>query len=204
MALTYPPTPSIVRSATTSGEETTSSLRRWLGPFAVVLVLGVIGFGGYLVDARLDHLTAKPVTVGGNVRVVPLSGWHLVKQSHGKGPAEILLTRGGGYLQIVSGSFAGGSEELLSSFLRQFIQPQTTRFAVSRRLQQIQLDSGLTGIRATYVGSSSNGGPAIEGQVTAIVAPTGVGAVFNAWAPEGLFPYEAGDVDRMIVTAKVR
>jgi hypothetical protein len=204
MAMTSATTTETERPAATSAGEPTASRWRWLGSVVVVLVLAVIGFGGYLVDVPLDDLTAKPVTVDGNVRVVPLSGWRIGQHSQSKGPAGILFTRGGGNLQVVTGSFRGNSEELLAGYVREFVRPQTSRLAVSRTLEQVQLDSDLTGLRVAYVGSSSTGGTSIEGEITAVVSPAGIGAVFNAWAPEALFRYEAGDVDRMIVTAKVR
>jgi hypothetical protein len=203
MAMTTATTAQTDRPAATYARQVTSRWR-WLGPVAVVVVLAVIGFGGYLADAPLDDLTAKPITLGGNVRVVPLSGWRLARQSQSKGAAEIVLTRGGGNLQVVSASFSGNAEQLLVGYLRQFVRPQTSKLGVSKNVQQVRLDSGLIGLRATYVGSPSTGGTPIEGQITAVVSSRGNAAVFNAWAPEGLFPYETGDVDRMIVTAKVR
>jgi hypothetical protein len=186
--------------------EAQAPYRRWrrAGPIAVLLALVVLGFGGYAVDVPLSDLTASPVTVGGDVRIVPLSGWRVAQRSQGKGSAGISFTRGGGNLQVMTETFRGTSEELLAAYLRTVVKPHTSHLAVSRTLEPVRLPSGLTGVRVAYLGAPRAGATPLEGQVTAVVAPSGSGAVFNAWAPKGLFPFETGDVDRMIATAEVR
>jgi hypothetical protein len=173
---------------------------RWTGPLAVVLVLSILGFGGYAVDVPLSDLTASPITVGGDVRIVPLSGWRVAQRPARGG---ISLTRGGGNLQITTGSFSGQPEELLTAYLREVVQPQASQLEVSKTIGQVRLDSGLTGLRVGYLAASTSSAIQIEGEVTAVVSPSGKGAVFNAWAPRVLFPFERGDVDHMIATAEV-
>jgi hypothetical protein len=163
----------------------------------------VLGFGGYAVDMPLSDLTASPVRVGGDVRIVPLSGWRVAERSQGRRVAAISFTRGGGNLQVVTGAFRGDPEELLTGYIRGFLAPRTSHLAVSRAVEQVGLRSGLTGVRVGYLGAPKSGGAPIEGQVTAVVSPTRSGAVFDAWAPKGLFQFETGDIDRMIATAEV-
>jgi hypothetical protein len=192
--------PSGGRPATTLQASPPSSRRgRWTGPLAVVLVLSILGFGGYAVDVPLSDLTASPITVGGDVRIVPLSGWRVAQRSAG----GISLTRGGGNLQITTGSFGSDPEELLTAYLRESVEPQAPHLEVSRTIEQVRLNSGLTGVRVGYLAASTSSATQIEGEVTAVVSPTGKGAVFNAWAPAALFPFEKGDVDHMIATAEV-
>jgi hypothetical protein len=189
------------RPAITLEEPPVASRRaRWTGPLAVVLVLSILGFGGYAVDVPLSDLTANPITVGGDVRIVPLSGWRVAQRLAGGG---ISLTRGGGNLQISTSSFSGQPEELLTAYLREVVQPQASQLEVSKTIEQVRLDSGLTGLRVGYLAASTSSAIQIEGEITAVVSPSGKGAVFNAWAPRPLFPFERGDVDHMIATAEV-
>ena len=188
------------RPATLQASPIASRRARWTGPLAVILVLSILGFGGYAVDVPLSDLTASPITVGGDVRIVPLSGWRVAQRSTGGG---ISLTRGGGNLQVTTGSFSGGPEELLTAYLREVVHPQSSQLEVSRTIERVRLDSGLTGLRVGYLAASTSSAIQIEGEVTAIVSPTGKGAVFNAWAPRVLFPFEKGDADHMIATAEV-
>jgi hypothetical protein len=174
-----------------------------MGPLAVVLVLFLLGFGGYGVDVPLADLTAGPVTVGGDVRIVPLSGWRVARRTAGKGRGVISLTRGGGNLRIVTGPFGGDPKELATAYLREFVEPHASHLDVSSTLEPVRLDSGLMGVRVAYLMSSTVSATPLEGQITAVVSPRGRGAVFDAWAPKALFPFETGDVDHMISTAEV-
>ena len=57
------------RPATLQASPIPSRRARWTGPLAVILVLSILGFGGYAVDVPLSDLTASPITVGGDVRI---------------------------------------------------------------------------------------------------------------------------------------
>ena len=173
---------------------------RWVGPLAVVLMLSILGLGGYAIDVPLSDLTGRPITVGGEVRIVPLSGWRVTQGSAGD---AVSLTRGGGNLQITTGPFSSEPEELLTAYVREVVQPHASHLEVSRTTKPVKLDSGATGVRVGYLAASTASAIQIEGEVTAVVSPTGRGAVFNAWAPRALFPFERGDVDHMIATAEV-
>jgi hypothetical protein len=179
------------------------SQRGWLGAVSVVIVLGLVGFGGYAVDVPLSELTAAPVTLGGSVRIEPLSGWKIASRSQNRGVQELALSRGGGRLQVLAGTFRGEAEQLLAAYVRGVLAPATSRLAVSGTIQHVRLASGLTGSRISYLGTGQGGGPTIEGQVTAVVSPGGIGVAFDAFASQGLFPFVLGDVDHMIVSAEV-
>jgi hypothetical protein len=197
------PTGSDWRSPMHAAEAAPYRRWRWAGPVAVFLALVFLGFGGYAVDIPLLDVTARPVSVGSDVRITPLSGWRVAQRSPGEGATGISFTRGGGNLQVVAGSFRGGPEELLAGYIRESLAPHTSDLAVSRTLEQVRLRSGLTGVRVAYLGASASSGAPVEGQVTAVVSPTGSGIVFNAWAPKGVFQFETGDVNHMIATAEV-
>lgn len=192
--------PSGPRQSTSRGRR---GQRGWLGAISVVIVLGLVGFGGYAVDVPLSQLTAAPVTLGGSVRIEPLSGWRIASRSQNRGVQELALSRGGGRLQVVAGTFRGEAEQLLAAYLRDFLTPATSRLAVSRTIQHVRLASGLTGSRISYLGNAQSGGPTVEGQVTAVVSPGGIGVAFDAFASQGLFPFVLGDVDHMIASAEV-
>jgi len=200
--------PTLDPDETSSGPgQSTSRGRRgqrgWLAAVSVVIVLGLVGFGGYAVDVPLSELTAAPVTLGGAVRIEPLSGWTIASRSQNRGVEELALSRGGGRLQVVAGTFRGEAEQLLAAYLRDFLTPATSRLAVSRTIQHVRLASGLTGSRISYLGTAHGGGPTVEGQVTAVVSPRGIGVAFDAFASQGLFPFVLGDVDHMIAFADV-
>jgi hypothetical protein len=53
------------------------------------------------------------------------------------------------------------------------------------------------------VGSGSGSSTPIEWQVTVVVTSVGTGAVFDAWAPEGLLSFALGDIQTMIDRAEI-
>ena len=200
--------PGLERDGTPSGPRQSASRGRrgqrgWLGAIAVVAVLGLVGFGGYAVDVPLSELTAAPVTLGRAVRIEPLSGWKIASRSQSGGVQEVALSRGGGRLQVLAGTFRGGAEQLLAAYVRGILASSTSRLALSRTIQHVRLASGLIGIRISYIGTAQGGGPSVEGQVTAVVSAGGIGVAFDAFASQGLFPFVLGDVDHMIASAEV-
>jgi hypothetical protein len=173
-----------------------------VGAVAVVAVLAIVGFGGYAVDASLSDETGAPLTVGGVVRILPLSGWRVASSATSRS-GSVLLTRGGGNLRVVTARFGGGADQLLAAYVKEVLQPGSSRLATSKTTQTVKLDSGMTGLRLSYLRSDGNGEALVEGQLTAVVSASGSGAVFDAFAFAGLFSYELGDVDHMIATARV-
>jgi hypothetical protein len=167
----------------------------------VATVVAVVVFGGFAVSDALSQPTGPPVEVGGVVRVEPLSGWQVAGRF--TDPQGVRLTRGGGSLDIVTIPFTGDSQDLLAWYVDRVLDPQARRLSVSPKVEQVRLTSGLEGSRIAYVGLFGKSQAPIEGEVTAVVSPSGVGVVFDAWGPEGFLRYILDDVRTMTDTAEV-
>ncbi len=88
--------------------------------------------------------------------------------------------------------------------MSQILTPDSQQLSVSRQFEPVALNSGLTGVRIAYVGLFGRAHASIEGEVTAVVSPSGVGVIFDGWAPNGLLQYVSDDLHEMIDSAEVR
>ncbi len=186
--------------------EVTRARRAWLPSLAVVVVVAVVVGGGYLAASALSVRTGSPVVVGGLVRVAPLSGWGnagplSITPTSDRRVVGVRLTRGDGNLDVFAAPFetTAGPADLLRIYLDGVLKGQARQLSVSATTRPVALDSGSAALRASYVGFfPDRAAGAIEGEVTALVAPNGVGVVFDAWGPRDLFQYASAEVDRMI------
>lgn len=170
-------------------------------PVAVlVAVLGAVVVGGYAIAGALSSPAGPPVDVAGVVRVFPLSGWELA----GRFPdvAGARLTRGSGTLDVVLLPSAGSAEDLLRLYVDRVLERTAEQLSVSGPERAV-LESGLEGSRISFVGTFGDVQAPVEGQVTAVPTPSGVGVVFSVWAPSGLLRFVLGDVDTMIDRAQI-
>lgn len=174
---------------------------RLLPTLVVGAALALVVFGGYVTEGALAQPAGPAVSVGGAVRVRPLSGWVVAKRF--EGPAGARLTRGVGNLDVVATAFERSPLELAREYVGRFLDPQARQLSVSRMVERVRLRSGLTGVRFAYVGVFGRSQAAIEGEVTAVVSPSGVGAAFDTWAPEGLLQYVLDDARTMIEDAEI-
>ncbi|MBI2237945.1 MAG: hypothetical protein HYU54_05385 [Actinobacteria bacterium] len=175
--------------------------RRWLPSLGVLAVILAVVFGGYVTAAALSTPAGPPVSVGGVVRVSPLSGW--APAARFDNPPGIRLTRGSGNLDLLAAlPFSGTALDLSHEYVDRVLTPNAERLSVSRQVEEVRLRSGLTGIRVFYVGAFGRQTP-IEGEVTAVVSPSGVGIVFDGWAPGGRLQYVVGDIRLMIESAEI-
>jgi len=161
----------------------------------------VVVLGGYVTAAALSTPAGPPVLVGGAVRVAPPSGWEVAGRS--TSPPGVRLTRGNGNLDVLAVPSGGDALALVDGYVERVLRPNAERLSVSPRYEEVRLRSGLPGVRVSYLGAFGRGQTPIEGEVTAVVSPDGVGVVFDGWAPRGLLPYVKDDIDRMIDTAEV-
>jgi hypothetical protein len=157
-------------------------------------------FGGYLFAAALSEPTGRPVDVGGLVRVEPLSGWTVAGRS--SDPPRVRLSRGGGTLDVSAFGLRGDADALLRAYLEK-LESQTEHLSIGA-VGGVRLASGLTGARVHYVGTFGDVQTPIEGELTAVVSPSGVGVVFNGWSSEGLLRFMLDDVGKMIDRAEIR
>ena len=175
--------------------------RRWIPVVVLVAVMTGVVSGGYLTSDALGETSAGTVTVSASVRITPLPGWVLAERFGD--PPGIRLTSGSTSLDVATIPFTGTDVDLLASYVNQVLEPDAEQFQVSEEVEPIRLASGLTGTRIAYVGLFGDVQAPIEGEVTAVVSPSGAGVIFNGWAPAGQLQFEIDEIDEMIEHAEI-
>lgn len=175
--------------------------RRWIPPLLVAAVIVTVVAGGYVVADTLGEPTDGTVVVSGTVTIHPLPGWELGERFGD--PPGARFTRGNASLDVASIPFAGSDVELLTAYVQEILEPEAQQLRVSESVEAVTLDSGLTGSRIAYVGTFGDVQAPIEGEVSAVVSPSGVGVVFDGWAPSGQMRFAVDDVRTMVRTAEI-
>lgn len=175
--------------------------RRWIPPLVVAAVIVGVVAGGYVVADALGESSRGATTVSASVTVTPLAGWELAERFGD--PPGARFTRGSASLDVASISFAGSNEDLLAAYVQEVLEPDADQLQVSETVETVTLDGGLTGSRIAYVGTFGDVQAPIEGEVTAVVSPSGVGVVFDGWAPSGQLQYATSDIRTMVRTAEI-
>jgi len=172
---------------------------------AVVGVIVVVVFGGYVVAAALSEPAGAPVDVAGVVGVHPLSGWALARRGTIAGVPFAQITRGSGNLLVAALPGRGGdAQRLADDYERIVLSKELSQLSVSKQLDAVRLRSGLEGLRFAYVGVVADTGASVEGEVTVVVAPSGDGVVFDGWAPAGSMSFVRSDIEATVEEAEVR
>ena len=187
--------------------------RRWLPTGLVALVMSVTVLGGFVVAETLPSPEVRPVTLGGVLTLRPLPGWEVVRREQATVPAPAggvisgefaQLSRGSGALDLLALPGIGGTAlELADLYAGEVLTGQLERLSVSNQVERIRLPSGSQAVRFGYIGSEPQSGAAIEGSVTAVVAPSGNGAVFDGWAAEGQLELISEELTAMIARSEV-
>ena len=175
--------------------------RRWIPAIALAAVLAAVTSGGYLTSDALGEIRGGAVAVGTSVRVTPFPGWELAGRS--TDPDRIRLTSGSTSLDVAAFPFDGTDVDLLGRYVDNILEPDAEQFRVSEAVEPVRLASGLTGSRIAYVGLFGDVQAPIEGEVTAVVSPTGQGVIFDGWAPAGQLQFEIDEIDAMIERAEI-
>ena len=175
--------------------------RRWIPAIALAAVLAAVTSGGYLTSDALGEIRGGAVAVGTSVRVTPFPGWELAGRS--TDPDRIRLTSGSTSLDVAAFPFDGTDVDLLGRYVDNILEPDAEQFRVSEAVEPVRLASGLTGSRIAYVGLFGDVQAPIEGEVTAVVSPTGQGVIFDGWAPGGQLQFEIDEIDAMIERAEI-
>jgi hypothetical protein len=175
--------------------------RRWIPVIALAGVLAAVTSGGYLTSDALGEVRDGAVAVGTSVRVTPFPGWELAGRS--TDPDRVRLTSGSTSLDVAAFPFDGTDVDLLGWYVDKILEPEAEQFRVSEEVEPVRLASGLTGSRIAYVGLFGDVQAPIEGEVTAVVSPTGQGVIFNGWAPAGQLQFEIDEIDAMIERAEI-
>jgi hypothetical protein len=175
--------------------------RRWIPVIALATLLAAVTSGGYLASDALGEIQGGAVAVGTSVRVTPFSGWELADGS--TDPDRIRLTSGSTSLDVAAFPFDGTDVDLLGRYVDNILEPGAEQFRVSEEVDSVRLASGLTGSRIAYVGLFGDVQAPIEGDVTAVVSPSGEGVIFDGWAPAGQLQFEIDEIDAMIERAEI-
>lgn len=175
--------------------------RRWIPVIALATVLAAVTSGGYLASDALGEIQGGAVAVGTSVRVTPFPGWELADSSTDLD--RIRLTSGSTSLDVAAFPFDGTDVDLLGRYVDNILEPGAEQFRVSEEVDSVRLASGLTGSRIAYVGLFGDVQAPIEGEVTAVVSPSGEGVIFNGWAPAGQLQFEIDEIDAMIGRAEI-
>jgi hypothetical protein len=175
--------------------------RRWIPVVVLVAVMAGVVSGGYVTSDALGETTGDTVTVSASVRITPLAGWELAERFGD--PPGIRLTSGSTSLDVATIPFTGTDVDLLASYIDQVLEPDAEQFQVSEEVEPVRLSSGFTGTRIVYVGLFGDVQAPIEGEVTAVVSPSGAGVIFNGWAPAGQLQFEIDEIDEMIERAVI-
>ena len=175
--------------------------RRWIPVVVLVAVMTGVVSGGYLASDALGETSGETVTVSASVRITPLPGWVLAERFGD--PPGIRLTSGSTSLDVATIPFTGTDVDLLALYMDEVLQPDAEQFQVSEEVEPIRLASGLTGTRIAYVGLFGDVQAPVEGEVTAVVSPSGAGVIFDGWAPAGQLQFEIDEIDEMIERAEI-
>lgn len=165
----------------------------------VVIGILVVVLGGYVAAGVLSETVGPPVTVGGVVRVSPLSGWEVARRF--TDPPGVRLTRGGGNLDVFAVPFGGDASAVARWYVTRALGPTAVRLSVSPTTVPVRLASGLEGVRFHYIGLFGRGQAPVEGEVTAFATTSGAGVVFDTWAAQGLLQYVVDDARTMVQDA---
>jgi hypothetical protein len=164
-------------------------------------VICIVVAGGYVVAEALGEVSSRTTAVSASVAVTPLPGWELAER-FGEPPGA-RFTRGSASLDVASIEFTGTDLDLLASYIEDVLEPDAEQLRVSETAEPVPLDGGLVGSRIAYVGTFGDVQAPIEGEVTAVVSPSGVGVVFDGWAPSGQLQYANADIRTMVRTAEI-
>jgi hypothetical protein len=175
--------------------------RRWVPVVVLVAVVTGVVSGGYITSDALGETSGETVMVSASVRITPLPGWVLAERFGD--PPGIRLTSGSTSLDVATIPFTGTDVDLLASYVDEVLEPGAEQFQVSEEVEPIRLASGLTGTRIAYVGLFGDVQAPVEGEVTAVVSPSGAGVIFNGWAPAGQLQFEIDEIDEMIERAEI-
>jgi len=175
--------------------------RRWIPVVVLVAVMTGVVSGGYVTSDALGETSGETVMVSASVQITPLPGWVLAERFGD--PTGIRLTSGSTSLDVATIPFTETDVDLLASYVGEVLEPDAEQLQVSEEAEPISLASGLTGTRIAYVGLFGDVQAPVEGEVTAVVSPSGTGVIFDGWAPAGQLQFEIDEIDEMIEGAEI-
>lgn len=170
--------------------------RTWLPLLGVIVVILVVGFGGFVVAGEPRQVVDDPdpdpmnrVEVITGVTIAPVEGWEVIeryRQPVEGGEVDALrLSSGTASLDVLAGTYDGRSEDLLALYVEQVLRPHAEQLQISDQLETFTTDQGHEGVRGFYQGTFPDVQAPIEGEVSAILTPEGLGLITDGWTNEG-------------------
>ena len=183
---------------------------RWLPTALSLVVLLFVSFGGFVVagdtSAATQEITGdetepgEPIELVPGVVIHPPQGWS-VTRPEGQAPS-LRLASGIAQMYIVVSPVAGDPVQQLDAYLNEVLVPQASQISTSPA-ESIDLPSGHPAAYFAYLGSFEGVNAPLEGEVAAVVAPSGTAVVIDGWAPEGQFVSVQQDVRATVLAAEV-
>jgi hypothetical protein len=169
----------------------------------LTVILLFVVFGGFFVAAAIEvpgggAEAGPPVTVSG-VRFGPRPGWVVARRLPGETPA-VQLTRGSGNLLVLVFPGVTDPSVALERYRDEVLAPEAITLEMSSEVEHLPHPSAGSALRAFYVGTFQDNPSSLEGDVTALILPSG-GVVFDGWAQEGTYQQFADDVHDMAAKA---
>lgn len=181
---------------------------RWLPLLGLLAVMSFVTLGGFFFSTT----PAQPALAGGGevetgpavevsrgVTIEPAAGWQVT------GPVEdppgLILDGGSGQLLAGVPQETGSPEELVAFYATTYLEPQASQLSVGET-ESMSLSAGAA-VRAPYVGVFEGVGVPIEGEIIAIVAPSGTGVALDGWAAQGSYGAVRDQVEAMAATVVI-
>jgi hypothetical protein len=181
---------------------------KWLSTIGVLAVTLFVAFGGYAVagepSAAGDDITGnqgepgEPIPLG-PITIRPAPGWGVAEQI--PDPPQLLLTNGTAQLYASVQGEAASAEALLDAYIQAMSEDALQLSASPAR--GVELPSEQPGVLSSYVGTFEGVASPLEGEVLALISPSGTPVLFDGWAPEGLWVGARDEVRTMISSAEI-
>lgn len=181
---------------------------RWLPLIGLMAVILFVTFGGFLFSGIPEGSAlggevevGNPVEIAGRVTIRPAGGWEVASANEDPLPPGVQLTGGGGWLLAAVPVGTGTPEELVEFYVSTYLEPQASQLSVGSA-EPLTHSAG-SALTASYVGAFEGVGVPLEGEVIAIVAPSGVGVVLDGWAQQGTYGAVSDQVAAMAASVVI-
>jgi hypothetical protein len=156
-------------------------------------------------SAAGEEITGQEGTPGDPVPVGPISvrpapGWSVAERI--PDPPQLRLTKGTAQLYVVIPPVQATARGHLRIYVDEVLAPQALQLSVSP-VRPVRLPSGQPAALLSYLGTFEGVASPLEGEVLALVSPSGTPALFDGWAPEGLWVGARDEVRTMVSTAEI-
>lgn len=185
--------------------------RKWLPTLGVLLVMVFVSLGGFFfvgepreAIGRPEPLFDDPIPVVQGLTIRPLRTWEVGEPIQISIPGVTLngvrLGGGAALLDVVAAPGAGDPASIWNVYAADVLAADAEQLRVSSELEPFATDQGIQGVRGSYLGVFPGVASPLEGEVTAVVMPDGLGVIADGWAPEGQLTAHLEDIRAMVAT----